>query len=317
MRVPEVAPKKRILIAGASGFLGGRLAFHLAQEALVFAFGRTAPHDSSGLVRWIPDDMADIEVSARRLASLSADVVVNCAAVIDPQMCEDPFSPAHAINSEWPGAIARALLNEVPSRFIHISSDAVFDGRSGNYSEDDECSPRSAYGMSKLLAEQAVLSTLPQALVIRTNFIGGHPGGRGFANSVVAAVRDNTQYTGYSDYVTSSIHVDCLSRTIGLLSSMDASGVLHVASRNSASKAEQARFLVRLLEGPADTVVAVKAPARRGRPTGRYDLSLNVGRLSRQNGLTMPTIENSLEDVAKEFRRTAQLDQQPGDHPND
>ncbi len=98
------------------------------------------------------------------------DTVINCVAVASHEACEKDPETAEAINSVFPGVWASAA-NEIGARFVHISTDAVFDGTSsGLYVENDETRPESVYGSTKVRGEQAVLGANPRALVLRVNF---------------------------------------------------------------------------------------------------------------------------------------------------
>jgi dTDP-4-dehydrorhamnose reductase len=132
-------------------------------------------------------DVADEAAVAAELASLpegAPDVLVNAAAFTHVDRCEQDPALAARINAEAPAGLAR-LCEKQAIRFVHISTDYVFDGESSKpYLEDDEPEPRSVYGHTKWQGERDALALCPEALIVRTSWVFGR--GRNF----IAAMLD-------------------------------------------------------------------------------------------------------------------------------
>lgn len=109
----------------------------------------------------------DPDSFTRHLRDLKPDVVVNCIGIVkQDSAAKDPITSI-TVNSLFPHKLARACA-EIGARFIHLSTDCVFSGRQGNYSEDDVPDAGDLYGRTKLLGEV----TEPGCLTIRTSMIG-------------------------------------------------------------------------------------------------------------------------------------------------
>jgi len=112
------------------------------------------------------------------------DFIVNCAAYTAVDRAEQETDIAFRVNSTGAGNLAR-MAKRLGARLIHISTDYVFDGKSDRpYRTDDEPSPASAYGQSKLEGEKAVLSACPEAAIIRTEWLYGR-GGNNFVTTML------------------------------------------------------------------------------------------------------------------------------------
>jgi len=99
------------------------------------------------------------------------EIVINCAAYTAVDMAEDEPLKAAAINSQAPKLVAQ-LCMEYDASLIHISTDFVFDGKSANpLKEDDFPNPINTYGKTKLLGEEAIISTLDNHIIIRTSWL--------------------------------------------------------------------------------------------------------------------------------------------------
>lgn len=151
------------VITGGTGMFGTDLA----------ALARDAGHEVTALGS-LDCDIRDLD--AVRTAVAGADVVVNAAAYTAVDAAETDEAAAFALNAVGARNVARAA-REVGARFVHISTDYVFDGHGDTaYAEDAAQAPRSAYGRTKAAGEWAVLAENPDALVVRTAWLYGAHG---------------------------------------------------------------------------------------------------------------------------------------------
>lgn len=99
------------------------------------------------------------------------DVVINCAAYTAVDIAEDEPLKAAAVNEQAPGLIAR-LCFDFDALMIHVSTDFVFDGNSSTpLTEKDVPNPINIYGRTKLLGEDAIISTLSKHVIVRTSWL--------------------------------------------------------------------------------------------------------------------------------------------------
>src|SRR5690554_5602274 len=116
-------------------------------------------------------DLTDPDPCASTVMSSDADVVINAAAHTAVDRAETEPDLAQVINTEAPGAMARAAA-ERGLPFLHVSTDYVFDGRPGRvWREDDTPAPLSIYGATKLAGERAVLDSGGRAAILRTAWV--------------------------------------------------------------------------------------------------------------------------------------------------
>lgn len=163
----------RILVLGGDGMLGHRLLKDLSRAHDVRATlrGDLATYERFGIfTRCNSYADVDVRVSDRVIDVLSdfqPDAVINAVGVVKQRPHGlDPI-PNLEINALLPHHLA-AICMEIKARFIHISTDCVFSGRTGNYTENSEPDPIDTYGRSKLLGEV----TAPGCLTLRTSIIG-------------------------------------------------------------------------------------------------------------------------------------------------
>jgi dTDP-4-dehydrorhamnose reductase len=175
----------KILITGASGFLGGYLA--RAAQGKGELIGTYWEHQVTipgiDLYRM---DLTDLVAMAQFVRKVQPQIIIHSAALANLDTCETQKDLAWRSNVDAARMMA-AVARELGSRLIHISTDMVFDGKKGNYGEDDKPEPISYYGYSKRTARD-VLHTYPEALVVRVALLYGFPlgGGKVFRRSFIS-----------------------------------------------------------------------------------------------------------------------------------
>jgi dTDP-4-dehydrorhamnose reductase len=223
------------LVTGSGGFLGSNAGMILDGRALRVGVSRS-PHKTSLFNEQIHVDLRDHDALALAIKKVQPQVILHTAAISGHAACAANPGQAWAVNAESTRVISE-LASEFGARLIFISTDAVFSGDLGNYTENDQTSPFSLYGETKLTGEAYVLKAAPDSLVIRTNFFGWSvPGNVSVLEFFVNSLRTRTPVLGYEDVTVTSIYVGSLLETIWRLNALDARGIVHVASSDALSK---------------------------------------------------------------------------------
>ena len=144
--------RARLLVTGASGFLGARLVLEARRRGW-FAFGASrSPWEEDGAVQ---ADLARRGEGERLLEEVRPEAVIHGAAMSRIPDCEKDPELAARVNRDGTGELARAAARrDLP--FLYVSTDHVFDGNSAPYGPEDPPSPVSVYGRTKVEGEEAV-----------------------------------------------------------------------------------------------------------------------------------------------------------------
>lgn len=272
----------RWLITGASGFLGANAARVLAPR-----------HDVVGLVRsdkgvpgggeLVVADLLSVSDTRRVVEETAPDVVLHCAALADHRQCEINEDAAMLINATASGQLAE-VAQDVGARFVYISTDAVFSGERGWYSEDEATSPNSAYGRSKAAGEEAVVAADPSAVIARTNFFGWSPNGqRSILEFFVRELSAGNRAPGFTNYAVTSLFIENVIESIEDIVDSGETGVFHVVSRDGLAKVDFGRLVA--AEFGFDGSLIDPTPA----PGPDRNLSLRTDRLTTLRGADMPS----------------------------
>src|SRR5437588_11084847 len=177
---------KRVVIVGTGGRLGAALLREWRNDFDVIGF------DHAQL------DLGKPDQTRTTLGALQFDALINTAAQTNVDRCETHVDEAFKLNGEAPGVLAE-ICGQKKARFIHISTDYVFDGEKREpYTEEDEARPISVYGESKREGEKFVLETSDRHLVMRVSWVFG-PDRPSFIDAVVKRAREQEQVDAIED----------------------------------------------------------------------------------------------------------------------
>ena len=277
----------RILITGSKGMLGRALLRHLAGHDLV-----AARRDNF--------DVTDAEATGRAIARSRPDAVIHCAGLPHVDRCEAEPEEAFRVNCAGTANVAVACFR-CRARLIAISTDYVFGGDLGRpYHEWDTPGPLSAYGASKLAAEEAVRAHCPDHLILRTASLYGE-GGPSFLHALLRQAADErAPLRAVDDLVGNPTSVEALAAYIARLVATPIAGTLHLSCEGSASRLDFAREALRLAGLQREVEPCTMADFPRSAPRPR-DSSLDKRGL-RLHGLpAMPAWDVALEDFLRRF----------------
>lgn len=235
--------RRRILILGGSGFIGGLVADKAALDYEVVVTYNEHPESSSNC-KWVgfhlPRDERKLEFL---LTETNPDVVINTLGLANIDKCEEMKSLARYLNAEFPQQLAEVCASRrVP--IIHFSTDYVFDGRRGNYTEEDSPSPINHYGRTKRNGEQAILRE-PRNVVLRTSSVYDSSPKCRFVTYILQSLGTGSRVELYSDLRSSPTYGPDVARATFLVMEKNTGGVYHVAGSACVSRYEFGCLLAR------------------------------------------------------------------------
>jgi dTDP-4-dehydrorhamnose reductase len=283
------------MVTGSSGLLGRYLMSVLSGDCEVVGIDRYVPEDEKGLTV----DITEKEQALNSIVTAAPSVVVHTAAETNVDRCETERDLARRINVGGTTNIANAC-SKVGAKLILVSTDYVFDGNKGNYSETDKPNPISFYGLTKLEAERIASSTLQNFLIIRTSVLyGWHPTKLNFATWVLKGLVERQTMKVVNDHINSPTLADNLAGAIQKAIKLDSRGILHIAGSERISRFDFARRIARRFDLDDSLLLPVQMKdlnwvARRPR-----DSSLNVGKAEKELGVELFGVDRGLEEMVR------------------
>lgn len=197
-------------------------------------------------------DITDSGAVQSFLEDCRPKLVINCAAYTNVALAEKEIEKARKLNATAPKQLAH-LCKKYAAKLIHFSTDFVFDGfKEGGFTEEDQPSPKTAYGKSKLEGERLVLKEDPTALIVRLSWLYG-PGKTHFVGKVLNKLANGERLKVVNDQrgsLTSAYDV-----APAIFSLRHASEILHFSGRGESSWYDVAAFLAKTVDPENDAAV--------------------------------------------------------------
>ena len=290
----------RILVIGSNGLLGQKV-------VELFARGTTSPVSCASLEREAVRTLRSLQYmqlditsrkDVRRVVSVcEPEVIINCAAMTNVDACERERERAWRINVVGVENIMEAA-KKYGSRLIHVSSDYVYDGRRGPYSEVDRPEPISYYGKTKLASENVLLASGLPHFIARTMVLYGYGEGvrPNFALWLLENLEKGKPLRIVEDQLGNPTYVDDLAFGIMKGVELEKTGIYHIAGRDIVSRYVFAVTLARVFGLDERLLTPVKTdamgqpaprPLRSGLITLKAEVELGIKPSTVEEGLTM------------------------------
>ena len=217
--------------------LGLNLALEAAKQHTVFGTVNSHPIKTKAF-EVLRVNLLDPDEMDRVVTYANPDWVIHCAALANLEACEANPALAKQLNTDLPEKLA-TIVARGGARLLHVSTDAVFDGQRGNYTEDDQPEPLSVYARTKFDGEKVVAAVKPEAIVARVNLFGWSLSGKRslaefFYNNLVAG----KQVMGFTDVYFCPLLANDLAKIFIEMLTAGLQGLYHVVSSDCISKYE-------------------------------------------------------------------------------
>lgn len=293
----------RVLVTGASGLLGGNILQLLHSSwkitGIVHTHGVQAP--SGGII--LEMDLLENDIEEIFKKNPPFDAVIHTAALTNVDLCEMQKRHAWAVNALLTQRLAN-VCKQYGTYLCYISTDHIFDGKSGRYEETSAPHPVNYYAETKLAAEEFIRSSGVEAVIIRTNFFGYYMNEkRGIAGWIVETLQAQEKLTLFSDVYFSPILVNRLVACIAEIVEQRLTGTLHVASTDSCSKEEFGRKLAQTFSLPLKNIIPMLLKDSHLRVPRPMNMSLS----SQHAQALLKTRFGTVDESIMEYRRLADI----------
>jgi len=253
---------KRILICGSNGLLGQRLALMLSTRT-EYEVLNTSHHRSFVFDHQL-FDYTQLDVTRKGdvkslVSSFQPDVIMNAAGATNVDWCEAHREEAWNANVHGVEHLIEAA-RKVRAKLIHVSTDYVFDGKSGDYAEQDKPNPINYYGKTKLAGENAIRISEIDYAIVRTIVVYGYGINvrKNFALWVIESLKQSVPIRCVDDQISNPTYVGDLAFGMIKIAELDKSGIFHLCGSERVSRYDFALRIAKVFGLDASTISVVK-----------------------------------------------------------
>jgi dTDP-4-dehydrorhamnose reductase len=247
---------KKLLITGASGFLGWNIC-HLAREWQVYGTYLSHSLNITG-INTLKVNFTNFPEIKQIFHDIQPAAVIHTAAQSQPNFCQTHPEESHAINVEASSNIA-GLCADYNIPCVFTSTDLVFDGRCAPYSETDAVCPVNLYGEQKVLAEAAMLKRYPMTAVCRMPLIFGTatPTATSFMQPFLQTLKEGKELKLFIDEFRTPVSAKTAAK--GLLLALEkVTGIIHLGGKERISRFDFGKLLVEVFQLPSPNLKACR-----------------------------------------------------------
>ena len=280
-----------MFVTGGGGQLGGALRQFL-NEAAVFSYHNHSAKEEHD----VQLDITDASRTDAVLSKYAPDIIIHAAALTDVDACERNLSLARAVNVDGTRNIAR-YAGEHGCKLVYVSTDYVFDGKKGMYTEADAPHPVNVYGSTKLEGERVAVELCDDAVIARTSVLYGAEHNNFFTWVKESLSRGEAIQVVDDQYVSPTWTHDLCEQLLALIDH-DARGVFHAAGGTRCSRYDFALILADIFGYDVGYVEQASMADMNWLASRPRDSSLDVSKLS---DMKQPySLRDSLEMIKEE-----------------
>jgi dTDP-4-dehydrorhamnose reductase len=227
--------RRKVVITGSNGLLGQNLVNLLLQDKAnyeVVGFSRGKNRSGRDDFEYVNIDITNKEVLKEKILEINPNFIVNTAAMTNVDACENDKEEAFDLNVN----VVQCLVDvsaKINAHLIHLSTDFIFDGEKGNYTEDDVPNPLSYYGETKLLSEQLLQKSTIGFTILRTILVYGLVNDMSRSNIVLwvkESLEQQKEITIVNDQFRTPTYVEDLALACKLSIDKKATGIFNISS---------------------------------------------------------------------------------------
>jgi len=297
--------KESILIIGGTGFLGG----HLALRATRYYYNVLATYNTTEAkkipgVKWLKMDITNRDNVQTIINKFSPGVIIHTAAITNVGTCARCREKARLVNIGGTENVA-STARKSGCRLIFISTDFVFQGDKGSYSEKDNPHPLSLYGKTKLIAEASVMSLASNICIARVSLLYGFSVNEStcFTDVIIFRLTNGKTVDLFVDEIRTPIYVKNLCKIlIEFANRRDLQGIYHLGGPERMSRLQFGWKLCKTFGLNRRLIQPIKMRMYISKGTRPKDCSLNSVKATKELTTRIWTIDDGLADM-KSFKQ--------------
>jgi len=267
----------KLLITGVNGFVAGSVMAHAKGKWEIHGIGRSESLVNVPGLFYHTQDLLDDQKVTDLFNKIRPDAVIHTAAMANIDSCQKNQEMAERVNVGITKTIAR-LCKDLGAKMIFCSTDAVFDGTKGDYTEMDAPQAVNFYAETKIKAEQIVLSASTKNVVARLALVMGLPvigQGNSFLADTIGKLEKGIQVPFPENEIRTPIDVITLGSALVELAGNQFSGIIHLSGCTKINRYRMALEVASTLGYSSDLILSTDSNAMKERAPRSNDVSMD------------------------------------------
>jgi len=245
--------KTKIIITGSNGLLGQNLIDLFQKDKTryeIFGFSRGETRSGRADFEYHNIDITNKQLLVEKTKQINPKFIINTAAMTNVDACENDKIGCYDLNVSVVQYLA-AICSEINAHLIHISTDFIFDGKKGNYTEDAVPNPLSYYGETKLLSEAVLQKSTINYTILRTILVYGLVNDMSRSNIVLwvkESLEKKKEITIVNDQFRTPTYVEDLALACKISIDKKATGIFNISSNQLLSVYEIAQEIAEVFQ---------------------------------------------------------------------
>lgn len=262
----------KILVTGASGRVGSVLTRRLIENHEVYS-GFNSVQPSYGIPT--RTNLTESNTLKSTLLSVKPQAIIHCASISDVRLCESNKELANTVNIIGTMNLVQ-LAESVKPYFVYVSTNAVFSGEKGWYTETDVPNPINHYGETMAKGESIIAESSLDSLIIRTSMVYGQLSNqRDFSAQILSSLRQGRAFHASNQYLSPTFNQN-LADMIHECCEKRVTGILHLAGAQRVTRFEFAREFAKVFRFNHSSIQEIEVD-----PNTQRDYSLSVAKAKR------------------------------------
>lgn len=289
----------RVLITGSNGLLGQKLVKTFSTNHQTIGIDlQTESFISSSSFTYHNLSILEVENLKKLFSTFGPEVVINAGAYTDVDACEDNKEKAWSVNVDGVKTLVN-LCKKNKAKLVQLSTDYIFDGKNGPYSEEDTPNPKGYYGLTKLESEKVISDARIDFLVVRTNVLYGkgekiRPN---FVLWLIHKLADQEKVNIVTDQYNNPTLADNLAQAIKEATEKNIAGILNIAGSEYLSRYDLAQKIAKKFSFDQDLILPTKTSELKQKAPRPFKGGLKIDKAKKLLKTELLDVEKGLEYV--------------------
>jgi len=293
----------KIIVTGGSGMVGSNFIHFMSKKNITLL---SVYYSNPTNFNYCDNHKIDIvnKEAVLNLKKFNPDIIIHCAAITNIAFCEENPRIAYNVNVKGTKNLIE-LAKITQAIFVYISSDAIFDGEKGMYTEDNPPNALTVYGKTKAEGEYYCSNNYNLSIIIRTNVFGRNNfiPKTSFVESLLQNLEKNIPYSAFTDAIFSPIYVEELLEIVLELAQKKSYGTYNVVSSVALTKYEFAKTLAKAFDYDLNLIKESSVTTISQNIKYPKNVSLDNHKISKILNRKIPPLTEMLERFRKELNK--------------